>query len=300
MSHLSRLPVLLPPTPVLGMLPAVGVGLPTRSGRRPSPLAKDRSGDAGARARGWALVTGASSGIGNAFARHLAAAGWDVVLVARNNDRLVAEADAIRTRDGVRVEVLVADLVDRDDLLRVERRLGSVDEPVLLLVNNAGFALRKPLLANSVDEEEALLDIHVRAVLRLTKAAVDAMAARGSGSVVNVASVAAWAPRGTYSAHKAWTIAFSEAVASQVASSGVRVMALCPGFVKTELLERSGLTVSVPKPLWVDVDRLVADAMRDLERGRRVSVPSKRYATVSHLLRHLPHALTIRDRPARR
>lgn len=246
---------------------------------------------------GWAVVTGASSGIGAAFARHLASSGWDVILVARSEERLVALAATLRDDHDVRTEVLPADLTEPEQLRVVEARLADTERAVTLLVNNAGHALRKPFIANSVEEEEALLDIHVRAVLRLTKAAVDAMAAADGGAIINVSSVAAWVPRGTYSAHKAWTIAFSEAVGSQVAGMGVRVMALCPGFVRTELMERSGIRFDAPDGAWIDVDRLVADGMADLRRGRRVSVPSKRYAVAAALLRHAPHRLTVADRP---
>lgn len=247
----------------------------------------------------WALVTGASAGIGEAYVRHLADAGFDLVLVARDQARLEALATDVRAEHGSRVEVLPADLTDPEDCTTVERRLGNADRPVGLLVNNAGFVLRKPFVANSVQDEERMLDIHVRAVLRLTKAAVDAMVPRGEGAVINVASMAAYAPRGTYSAHKAWTVAFSEAVGSQVEASGVHVMALCPGLVDTELADRAGMRISAPRQAYVDVDRLVADSLVDLRRGRRVCTPTKRYTTAAHLLRHAPHWLTVPDKPLR-
>lgn len=258
------------------------------------PLAEAEPREPGqAAVRPVALVTGASSGIGRAFAGHLAAEGFDLVLVARDEARLTDVADRLREVAGCAVEVLPADLADPAQCARVERRLGSPDGVVELLVNCAGHALRKPFVANSMEEEQRLLDVHVRAVLRLTKSAVDAMCARRTGAVINVGSVAAWAPRGSYSAHKAWVIAFSEAVGAQTATRGVHVMALCPGFVRTELEQRAGMRTTRPGFAVIDADRLVADAMRDLRRGRRVSVPSRRYTVFAVVLRHVPHRWSV-------
>jgi short-subunit dehydrogenase len=249
--------------------------------------------DREAQARPVALVTGASSGIGKAFAERLAYEGFDLVLVARDEASLTELADRLRKTAGCAVEVLPADLADPAQCARVERRLGSSDRVVELLVNCAGHALRKPFVATSVEDEQRLLDVHVRAVLRLTKAAVDTMCARRRGAAINVGSVAAWAPRGSYSAHKAWVVAFSEAVGAQTADRGVHVMALCPGYVHTELEQRAGMRTNRPGFAVLDPDRLVADAIRDLKRGRRVSVPTTRYAVFAAVLRHLPHRWTI-------
>jgi uncharacterized protein len=188
------------------------------------------------------------------------------------------------------VEVVAADLTDRAALARVADRLSDPARPVDLLVNNAGNALRKPFVANDVVDEEGMLDLHVRATLVLTHAAVRAMADRGQGGVINVASVAGWLPQGTYSAHKAWVTAFSQAVAAQVERTGVRVMALEPGFVRTEFHERAGIDMrGVPEVAWLSAPDVVEDALDALVTGRVVYVPSLRYKAVATLLRNTPY-----------
>ena len=195
----------------------------------------------------------------------------------------------------MRVETLPADLADDEGCLAVERRLADPDRPIDLLVNNAGHGLRKPFLANTVEDEETLLRVHVRAVLRLTHAALPAMVARGSGAVVNVSSVAGWAPQGTYSAAKAWVTSFTEGLAGQLYGTGVRVMALCPGYTRTEFHARMRVERSViPGPLWLDSDAVVDDAMRDLRAAKVVSVPSARYKAIAALTRHAPRGVVRR------
>jgi short-subunit dehydrogenase len=242
-----------------------------------------------------ALVTGASAGIGLAFTRRLAADGHDLVLVARGAERLETVAAELRTVYGREVEVLVADLSERADVQRVADRLADGARPVDLLVNNAGFGLNRSFVASEVAEQELLLDVLCRAVLVLTHAATRAMVARGSGSVVNVSSVAGFVAMSTYSAAKAWVTTFSEAVNAEVASQGVRVMALCPGFVRTEFHDRADLDMSaLPAAGWLDADELVDEALADLARGRPVSVPSKRFKALVALSRHAPRRTVVR------
>ena len=167
-----------------------------------------------------ALVTGPTAGIGRSFARQLAESGHDLVLVARDEGRLVELADELRSAHGVEVEVLPADLTDRTSLALVEQRLADRDRPVDLLVNNAGFGLKGRFLDNDVDAEQAMLEVLVTAVLRLSHAALGAMAERGSGGIINVSSVAAFLPRGTYSAAKAWVNSFSEWAANEYRDRG--------------------------------------------------------------------------------
>ena len=248
-----------------------------------------------------ALVTGASAGLGRAFAERLARDGYDLVVVARDAQRLADLSADLEHRFGGAVEVLAADLTDRSELQAVADRVADPDRPVDLLVNNAGNALRRPFAVNDLADEEAMLDLHVRATLVLTHAAVRAMAARGHGGVVNVASVAGWWPQGSYSAHKGWVISFSQAVASQVAGQGVHVMALLPGFVRTELHERAGMDVSrVPDVLWLSADDVVDGALTALPSGRAVHVPSLRYRAAATMLRHAPHETLSRLRRRRR
>lgn len=191
--------------------------------------------------RGTALVTGPTAGIGRAFADQLASRGHDLVLVARNRARLEELGAELRRRHGVDVEVLAADLADREELQRVERRVSDPGRPISLLVNNAGFGHKHPFTENSVDDEQEMLDVLVTAVMRLSHAAIGPMLARGEGAIVNVASVAAFLPRGTYSAAKAWVNSFSAWAHQEYAAQGVTVMALCPGFVKTEFHQRLGV-----------------------------------------------------------
>ncbi len=236
-----------------------------------------------------ALVTGPTAGIGLAFAQQLAASGHDLVLVSRSRERLEKLAAELEERHGSRVEVLVADLGDRAQLAPVEARLADPERPVDLLVNNAGLGLKHPFLDNTVEQEQYLLDVLATAVLRLTHAALGAMVARGHGAVVNVSSVAGYLPRGTYSAAKAYVTALSEWADLTYRERGVRVMALLPGFTRTEFHERMDVSQeSAPSWMWLDVDRLVAEALRDLARGRRISVPSKRYKVLAAAAKYTP------------
>ncbi|MFC6154492.1 SDR family NAD(P)-dependent oxidoreductase [Nocardioides yefusunii] len=238
---------------------------------------------------GTALVTGGTAGIGREFAHQLAARGHDVVLVARDEARLVQEAEAIRARHGVEVEVLVADLTVRADLDRVAARLRNTARPVELLVNNAGFGLKGRFLDNDVDAEQAMLDVLVTAVMRLSHAALGAMAARGHGGVVNVSSVAAFLPRGTYSAAKAWVNSFGEWAHTEYRPQGVTVTTLCPGFTRTEFHERMEVgRDSAPDFLWLDAHDLVRTALADHARGKAFSVPGLQYKAVAGVTRFVP------------
>ncbi|SNS20320.1 hypothetical protein SAMN05216276_1005246 [Streptosporangium subroseum] len=236
-----------------------------------------------------ALITGATAGIGAAFARHLAADGFSLVLVARDGERLSAVAEELRLRYGVSSEVLPADLSADEGLEAVEERLRrGVD----LLVNNAGFGHGDASSEVSVDEERRMLKVHCEAVLRLTLAALPGMRKRGRGAVINVASVAAFFPQGTYSASKAWVVSFSESMAAELAGSRVRVMALCPGFVRTEFHDRASIDMSgLPGFLWLSADKVVGEAMRDLARGVWVSVPDLRYKVITRIGTLVPHRL---------
>lgn len=236
-----------------------------------------------------AVVTGATVGLGAAFARRLARGGHHLVLVARDTDALERRAAELHDRYGVEATALPADLTTDAGIAAVEERLADRGRPVGVLVNNAGFGLRGTYLQAPLDDELRMLKLHCEAVLRLTTAAAGAMRERGRGVVVNVASVAAFVPRGTYGASKAWVVQFTQGAARELAGSGVRLMALCPGFVRTEFHQRAGMgTGNVPGWMWLDADRVVGAALRDLARGRTVSIPDIRYKTLVGALKLVP------------
>ena len=249
-----------------------------------------------------ALVTGATSGIGAAFTRLLAAEGYGLVIVARDADRLQGIAAELRGSHGVVVEVLPADLVDPEQRGRVEARLSDPVRPVDVLINNAGIPTGRSFLRSEVEAEEEMLDLNVRAVLRLAKAAAPGMAERGHGAIVNVSSVAGFLPSGTYSASKAWVTKFSEVLAVELGPQGVRVVALCPGYVRTEFQQRAGISLrGLPDWVWLSADDVAADGWRAVRSGQVVAVSDRRYAAAIALLRHLPlNAVTAGLRLAQR
>jgi hypothetical protein len=234
-----------------------------------------------------ALVTGATAGIGLEFARQLAARGHDLVLVARDTARLETVAGDLQATYGVGAEVLTADLVDRDQLAVVEERVASLDRPVDLLVNNAGFGLKKRFGDNDVEQEQAMLDVLVVAVMRLSHAALGAMSARGRGGIINVSSVAAFLPRGSYSAAKAYVNSFGAWASGEYRPKGVTVTTLCPGFTKTEFHERMSVRRGTGY-LWLEADFLVSECLSDFDKGKAMSVPGGQYKVITAATRMVP------------
>ncbi|MCO6004981.1 SDR family NAD(P)-dependent oxidoreductase [Actinoallomurus purpureus] len=231
-----------------------------------------------------ALITGATAGIGAAFARRLAADGFHLILLARDAERLARAAEEYGD-----AEVVVADLATDEGIAKGEEAARRAD----LVINNAGFGNKGRFLEVPLEDELRMLRVHCEAVLRLTYAALPGMRERGRGGVINVASVAAFFSRGTYGASKAWVVSFSQGIAQDV--PGVHAMALCPGFVHTEFHDRANMNVSgIPEPLWLDADRVVADALRDFRRGVTVSVPSVQYKALVGLGRLIPRNLVGR------
>jgi short-subunit dehydrogenase len=236
----------------------------------------------------FAVVTGATAGIGAGFARRLSQEGYDLLLVARDPERLAKTAAELGD-----AQVLAADLSTPEGCDAVVERLGST--PVDLLVNNAGLGLNRGLLDNTLEREEYLLRLNVHAVLRLTMAVLPGMADRGSGDILNVSSIAGFGPvmpGSTYSASKAWVTNFSESIGALARPFGVRVMALCPGYTRTEFHERAGIDMKkTPDWMWLQVDDVVRTGLTDLRRGRAVSVPNWKYKMVVWGMRHLPRRL---------
>ncbi|MEX0580561.1 MAG: SDR family oxidoreductase [Mycobacterium sp.] len=238
-----------------------------------------------------ALITGPTSGLGAGYARRFARDGYDLVLVARDVDRLVDLAAELRAAHRVEVEVLPADLADVSGRDRVAARLGA---GVTVLVNNAGFGTSGEFAAADPALLQRQLDVNVTAVMQLTRAALPPMLSAGRGSVINIASVAGLlSGRGsTYSASKAWVVSFSEGLANGLAGTGVGVHAVCPGFVRTEFHQRAGIDMaSIPRPLWLSVDDVVAESLADVAEGKVLSIPGVQYKVLTTAGRMAPRRL---------
>ncbi len=236
-----------------------------------------------------ALITGASSGIGEGFARRLAERGYDLILVARRAERLAERAALLTTQYGVDVEVLPADLATDEGIRRVEARIIDCDT-LDLLVNNAGFGTTGRFAEIDLGPQLAMIHVHVIAPVRLTRAALPGMLRRGAGGIVNVSSVAAFWPNPgsvTYSATKAYLNAFSEALAHELRGTGVTVQALCPGFTRTEFHDTATFTGFdrgvIPEALWMSVQEVVEASLRGLEREQIIVIPRLIYRVLASL-----------------
>ena len=227
--------------------------------------------------QGTALVTGASSGIGAIYAERLAARGFDLLLVARDEQRLEAAATQLRAEHGIQVEVLKADLTQRDDVLKIEQRLRS-DSSISLLLNNAGVAA-DGLLANAdMEQLEKLIQLNVTTVTRLASAAAASFAKAGRGSIINIASVVALFPErfnATYSASKAYVLSLTQSMNAELDGTGVKVQAVLPGVTRTEIWERSGIDASqIPADMVMEADEMVDAALSGLDQGELITIPS--------------------------
>lgn len=226
---------------------------------------------------GTALVTGASSGIGAIYADRLAARGHDLLLVARNEDRLRAQAEKLGSRHGVKVDIMVADLIDRADLRTVETRLAT-DQWISVLVNNAGFGGASTLAQSAVDDMERMIDVNVTAIMRLCYAAAPAFVARGTGTIINIASIVAIAPEilnGVYGGSKAFVLAFSRSLKKELAETGVKVQVVLPGATGTAFWDTAGMPASNLPESWVMTPETLVDAaLHDLDAGTFASIPS--------------------------
>jgi len=228
-------------------------------------------------ARPLALVTGASAGIGNAFAHGLAQRGYDLVVVARDTARLDALAKELEGANDATTEVLTADLSDVGQLATVEARLADADRPVELLVNNAGFGTAGHFKDLPLDREVQEIALNVVALTRLTHAALPNMVERRAGGVLNVASIAAYQPtpgNATYGATKAFVHSLSQGIHEELRGTGVNCMVLCPGFTRTEFQQRAGVDSSgVPDFLWQEASTVVDFALKAFAKGKAVCVP---------------------------
>ena len=234
-----------------------------------------------------ALVTGGTSGIGHAFAVEFASRGTDLVLVARDADRLERVAAELREVHGIEVETISADLAVRDDVMRVADRIEDPARPIDWLINNAGFGLHSTVLDRSeIDIQARAFDVMCLAVLILGGAAGRAMRARGSGRIVNVASTSAAIYTGNYPAVKAWARTYSTALQLELRGTGVTVTGLLPGWVRTEFHDRAGINASkLPGFVWIEADKLVRSCLADAEKGRIESIPDLKWKIAMFIAR---------------
>lgn len=227
-------------------------------------------------ASGTALITGASTGIGATYARKLAAAGHDLILVARDAQRLATLASEVSAAHGVKAEVLKADLTNRAELAVVEQRLKD-DAAISVLVNNAGMSVAGAFLEVDIDKVETMVSLNVISVLRLAHAAARAFAARKAGTIINLASVLALAPEmfgGPYSGTKAFVLNLTISLQRELADKGVTVQAVLPGATRTEIWERGGTDInSLPAEMLMEVDEMVEAALTGLELGETITIP---------------------------
>jgi short-subunit dehydrogenase len=227
--------------------------------------------------QGTALVTGASSGIGAIYAERLATRGFDLLLVARDKERLETTASHLREAHGIQVEVLKADLTQKDDVLKLEQRLRS-DSSISLLVNNAGVAA-DGLLANAdMNHLERLIQLNVTTVTRLASAAAASFAKAGRGTIINIASVVALFPErfnATYSASKAYVLSLTQSLHAELDGTGVKIQAVLPGVTRTEIWERSGIDASgIPAEMVMEAGEMVDAALAGLDQGELITIPS--------------------------
>lgn len=227
--------------------------------------------------KGTALITGASSGIGAIYADRLAKQGYDLILVARSVDKLKSLADLIGRSSGRSVEILQADLGAASDLKRVEQALRT-DERITLLVNNAGVGATQPLMESDVDAMQAMIDLNVTALMRLSYAAAPAFVARGGGTIVNIASVVGIVPEllnGVYGGTKSFVVAFSQSLHHELAERGVRVQAVLPGATATDFWSVAGTPLEhLPTEIVMSAHSLVDAALAGLEQGELITIPS--------------------------
>jgi uncharacterized protein len=225
---------------------------------------------------GTALITGSSSGIGAVYADRLAKHGYDLIVVARNQERLNALADRLNSETGRSVEVVVADLNQKADLAKVESILRK-DARVTLLVNNAGVGSVAPLLDADIDKMEDMITLNVTALTRLTYAAVPSFVRRGRGTIINIASIVGIAPEmlnGVYGGTKAYVIGFTHSLQHELSGKGIRVQAVLPGATATEFWDLAGYShQNFPKEFVMSAEDLVDAALVGLDQGEVVTIP---------------------------
>jgi short-subunit dehydrogenase len=238
----------------------------------------------------WALVTGATVGIGESFTRLLAKNGYNIVLVARDLPRLQERGKSLESTFGIATKVIQADLATDAGCKSIEDFIAN--NQIDVLINNAGFGLNKAFTMSKLDAEQQMLDVLVRTPMRLMHVALPAMKERNKGVVINVSSVAGWIAGGTYSASKSYLTVLSESLHTELAATNVKVSSLCPGFTRTEFHQRGGMSMKgLPAFMWLNSDKLVATAWKDAIAGKAVSIPGWQYQLLTFVVHTTPRAL---------
>ena len=239
-----------------------------------------------------ALITGATAGIGAAYAKLLAKEGFDLVLVARDLPRLKGVAKELSKLYKIKAETIKADLTKPAQLAKVEKRLANNSKPIEVLVNNAGFGIKESFIDTQIEKEQELLDVLVTAPLRLTHAVLPGMIKRNHGTIVNVSSVASWIAGGTYSAAKSYLTVFTEYLHTELKGTNVNISALCPGFTRTEFHQRGKMRMSgLPNFMWLTVDQVVAQSWKYAKAGKVICIPGWQYLILSTVARIAPRPL---------
>jgi short-subunit dehydrogenase len=234
-----------------------------------------------------AVITGPTSGIGLAYAQELAREGYELLLVGRNEIKL----KQLQLDINAKSEIFVADLSVQAEILRVGSHLEGLKQ-IDLLVNNAGFGSSLPFSQNSLAEEIEQMEILMKAVMVLTHATLPKMIKQNSGIILNISSVAAWVPTGTYAAAKSWVTAFTESISAELKGSKVQVTAVAPGFTKTKFFDRSQMKDDdVPKWLWLTPEQVAKESLKDARSGQLISIPGAQYKAMSTVTRSLPRPL---------
>ena len=238
----------------------------------------------------WALVTGATVGIGESFTRLLAKNGYNIVLVARDLPRLQERAKSLESTFGIATKVIQADLATDAGCKAIEDFI--TNNQIDVLINNAGFGLNKAFTVSQLDAEQQMLDVLVRTPMRLMHVALPGMKERNKGVIINVSSVAGWIAGGTYSASKSYLTVLSESLHTELAATNVKISALCPGFTRTEFHQRGGMSMKgLPAFLWLNSDKLVTTAWKEAITGKAVSVPGWQYQLLTFVMRNAPRSL---------
>jgi short-subunit dehydrogenase len=238
----------------------------------------------------WALVTGATAGIGESFSRLLAANNYNVVLVARDLPRLHERATGLQSVYGVETVVLQADLATDAGCALVESYIA--EHEIDVLINNAGFGINKAFTVSALDAEQNMLDVLVRTPMRLMHVALPGMKARDKGIIINVSSVAGFIAGGTYSASKSYLTVLSESLNTELSGTKVKMSALCPGFTRTEFHQRGRMSMKgLPTFMWLNADKLVAKAWSDALKGKAISIPGWQYKLLALMMSIAPRPM---------